>query len=203
MKYIKGPDFPTGGIIQGVDGIKKAYETGKGKIVVRSKVDEETLRNGRQQLIVTEIPYEVNKSSLVKRIDELRADKKVDGIIEVRDETDRTGLRIAIELKKDVNAEAIKNYLFKNSDLQIAYNFNMVAISDGRPKLMGIRQIIDSYLNHQIEVVANRTKYDLDHAEKRMHIVEGLMKALSILDEVITLIRNSKNKKDAKDNLVL
>ncbi|MDO0965540.1 DNA topoisomerase IV subunit A [Staphylococcus haemolyticus] len=202
MKYIKGPDFPTGGIIQGVDGIKKAYETGKGKIVVRSKVDEETLRNGRQQLIVTEIPYEVNKSSLVKRIDELRADKKVDGIIEVRDETDRTGLRIAIELKKDVNAEAIKNYLFKNSDLQIAYNFNMVAISDGRPKLMGIRQIIDRYLNHQIEVVANRTKYDLDHAEKRMHIVEGLMKALSILDEVITLIRNSKNKKDAKDNLV-
>ncbi|MEX5894334.1 DNA topoisomerase IV subunit A [Staphylococcus haemolyticus] len=202
MKYIKGPDFPTGGIIQGVDGIKKAYETGKGKIVVRSKVDEETLRNGCQQLIVTEIPYEVNKSSLVKRIDELRADKKVDGIIEVRDETDRTGLRIAIELKKDVNAEAIKNYLFKNSDLQIAYNFNMVAISDGRPKLMGIRQIIDSYLNHQIEVVANRTKYDLDHAEKRMHIVEGLMKALSILDEVITLIRNSKNKKDAKDNLV-
>lgn len=202
MKYIKGPNFPTGGIIQGVDGIKKAYETGKGKIVVRSKVDEETLRNGRQQLIVTEIPYEVNKSSLVKRIDELRADKKVDGIIEVRDETDRTGLRIAIELKKDVNAEAIKNYLFKNSDLQIAYNFNMVAISDGRPKLMGIRQIIDSYLNHQIEVVANRTKYDLDHAEKRMHIVEGLMKALSILDEVITLIRNSKNKKDAKDNLV-
>ena len=202
MKYIKGPDFPTGGIIQGVDGIKKAYETGKGKIVVRSKVDEETLRNGRQQLIVTEIPYEVNKSSLVKRIDELRADKKVEGIIEVRDETDRTGLRIAIELKKDVNAEAIKNYLFKNSDLQIAYNFNMVAISDGRPKLMGIRQIIDSYLNHQIEVVANRTKYDLDHAEKRMHIVEGLMKALSILDEVITLIRNSKNKKDAKDNLV-
>ncbi|WP_085060425.1 DNA topoisomerase IV subunit A [Staphylococcus haemolyticus] len=202
MKHIKGPDFPTGGIIQGVDGIKKAYETGKGKIVVRSKVDEETLRNGRQQLIVTEIPYEVNKSSLVKRIDELRADKKVDGIIEVRDETDRTGLRIAIELKKDVNAEAIKNYLFKNSDLQITYNFNMVAISDGRPKLMGIRQIIDSYLNHQIEVVANRTKYDLDHAEKRMHIVEGLMKALSILDEVITLIRNSKNKKDAKDNLV-
>lgn len=202
MKYLKGPDFPTGGIIQGIDGIKKAYESGKGKIVVRSKVEEEALRNGRKQLIVTEIPYEVNKSSLVKRIDELRADKKVDGIIEVRDETDRTGLRIAIELKKDVNAEAIKNYLFKNSDLQIAYNFNMVAISDGRPKLMGIRKIIDSYLSHQIEVVTNRTKYDLDHAEKRMHIVEGLMKALSILDEVIALIRNSKNKKDAKENLI-
>ncbi|MFW3590656.1 DNA topoisomerase IV subunit A [Staphylococcus caprae] len=202
MKHIKGPDFPTGGIIQGVDGIKKAYESGKGKIVVRSRVDEEELRSGRKQLIVTEIPYEVNKSSLVKRIDELRADKKVDGIVEVRDETDRTGLRIAIELKKDVNSESIKNYLYKNSDLQISYNFNMVAISDGRPKLMGLREIIESYLNHQIEVVTNRTRYDLDHAEKRMHIVEGLMKALSILDEVIALIRNSKNKKDAKDNLV-
>ena len=202
MKHIKGPDFPTGGIIQGIDGIKKAYETGKGKIVVRSRVDEEELRSGRKQLIITEIPYEVNKSSLVKRIDELRADKKVDGIVEVRDETDRTGLRIAIELKKDVNSESIKNYLYKNSDLQISYNFNMVAISDGRPKLMGLREIIESYLNHQIEVVTNRTRYDLDHAEKRMHIVEGLMKALSILDEVIALIRNSKNKKDAKDNLV-
>lgn len=202
MKYIKGPDFPTGGIIQGVDGIKKAYESGKGRIIVRSKVEEETLRNGRKQLIITEIPYEVNKSSLVKRIDELRADKKVDGIVEVRDETDRTGLRIAIELKKDVNSESIKNYLYKNSDLQISYNFNMVAISDGRPKLTGIRQIIDSYLNHQIEVVANRTKFELDNAEKRMHIVEGLIKALSILDKVIELIRSSKNKRDAKENLI-
>ncbi|HDE3715870.1 TPA: DNA topoisomerase IV subunit A [Staphylococcus aureus] len=202
MKYIKGPDFPTGGIIQGIDGIKKAYESGKGRIIVRSKVEEETLRNGRKQLIITEIPYEVNKSSLVKRIDELRADKKVDGIVEVRDETDRTGLRIAIELKKDVNRESIKNYLYKNSDLQISYNFNMVAISDGRPKLMGIRQIIDSYLNHQIEVVANRTKFELDNAEKRMHIVEGLIKALSILDKVIELIRSSKNKRDAKENLI-
>ncbi|HDD0319157.1 TPA: DNA topoisomerase IV subunit A [Staphylococcus aureus] len=202
MKYIKGPDFPTGGIIQGIDGIKKAYESGKGRIIVRSKVEEETLRNGRKQLIITEIPYEVNKSSLVKRIDELRADKKVDGIVEVRDETDRTGLRIAIELKKDVNSESIKNYLYKNSDLQISYNFNMVAISDGRPKLMGIRQIIDSYLNHRIEVVANRTKFELDNAEKRMHIVEGLIKALSILDKVIELIRSSKNKRDAKENLI-
>ncbi|HCZ8296809.1 TPA: DNA topoisomerase IV subunit A [Staphylococcus aureus] len=202
MKYIKGPDFPTGGIIQGIDGIKKAYESGKGRIIVRSKVEEETLRNGRKQLIITEIPYEVNKGSLVKRIDELRADKKVDGIVEVRDETDRTGLRIVIELKKDVNSESIKNYLYKNSDLQISYNFNMVAISDGRPKLMGIRQIIDSYLNHQIEVVANRTKFELDNAEKRMHIVEGLIKALSILDKVIELIRSSKNKRDAKENLI-
>ena len=202
MKYIKGPDFSTGGIIQGIDGIKKAYESGKGKIVIRSKVETETLRNGRSQIIVTEIPYEVNKSNLVKKIDELRADKKVDGIIEVRDETDSTGLRVAIELKKDVNSEAILNYLYKNTDLQVTYNFNMVAISDGRPKQMGIKEIIDSYLNHQIEVVTNRTNYDLSQAESRMHIVEGLMKALSILDEVIALIRNSKNKKDAKDNLV-
>ena len=202
MKYIKGPDFPTGGIIQGIDGIKKAYETGKGKIVVRSKVDVEELRNGIKELIVTELPYEVNKSALVKKMDELRADKKVDGIVEVRDETDRTGLRIAIELKKDVNSEAVTNYLYKNTDLQVAYNFNMVAISDGRPLLMGIRQFIDSYLNHQIDVVTKRTRFELDNAESRMHIVEGLMKALSILDEVIKLIRNSKNKKDAKDNLV-
>lgn len=202
MKSIKGPDFPTGGIIQGIDGIKKAYETGKGKIIVRSKTEIETLRNGRSQIVVTEIPYEVNKSSLVKKIDELRADKKVDGIVEVRDETDRSGLRVAVELKKDVNATAILNYLFKNTDLQVAYNFNMVAISEGRPKLMGIKPMIDSYLNHQIEVVTRRTQYDLSHAEARMHIVEGLIKALSILDEVIAIIRNSKNKSDAKNNLV-
>ncbi|MDW5471673.1 DNA topoisomerase IV subunit A [Staphylococcus equorum] len=202
MKYIKGPDFPTGGIIQGIDGIKKAYETGKGKIIVRSKVELEELRNGRKELIVTEVPYEVNKSSLVKKMDELRADKKVDGIVEVRDETDRTGLRIAIELKKDVNSEAVANFLYKNTDLQVAYNFNMVAISDGRPILMGIRQFIDSYINHQIDVVTKRTRYELNHAESRMHIVEGLMKALSILDAVIKLIRSSKNKKDAKNNLV-
>ena len=202
MKYIKGPDFPTGGIIQGIDGIKKAYESGKGKIVVRSKVNVEELRNGRKELIVTELPYEVNKSALVKKMDELRADKKVDGIVEVRDETDRTGLRIAIELKKDVNSEAVANYLYKNTDLQVSYNFNMVAISEGRPVLMDVRQFIDSYLNHQIDVVTKRTRFELDNAESRMHIVEGLMKALSILDQVIKLIRNSKNKKDAKDNLV-
>ncbi|MCS4485378.1 DNA topoisomerase IV subunit A [Staphylococcus americanisciuri] len=202
MKYIKGPDFPTGGIIQGIDGIQKAYETGKGKVIVRAKAETETLRNGRSQIVIAEIPYEVNKGSLVKKIDELRADKKVEGIVEVRDETDRSGLRVAIELKKDVNATSILNYLYKNTDLQVAYNFNMVAISEGRPKLMGIKQIIDCYLNHQIEVVSRRTRYDLKHAEERMHIVEGLMKALSILDEVIALIRESKNKRDAKENLV-
>ncbi|MDQ7193490.1 DNA topoisomerase IV subunit A [Staphylococcus felis] len=202
MKYVKGPDFPTGGIVQGIDGIQKAYESGKGKVVIRAKADEESLRNGRKQIIVTEIPYEVNKSNLVKKIDELRADKKVDGIVEVRDETDRSGLRIAIEVKKDVNTTSILNFLYKNTDLQVAYNFNMVAISEGRPKLMGIKAILDSYVNHQIEVVSRRTQYDLANAEERMHIVEGLMKALSVLDEVIAIIRNSKNKRDAKDNLV-
>ncbi|MGV3243892.1 DNA topoisomerase IV subunit A [Staphylococcus sp. 11261D007BR] len=202
MKYIKGPDFPTGGIVQGIDGIQKAYETGKGKVVIRAKTEEESLRNGRSQIIITEVPYEVNKSALVKKIDELRADKKVDGIVEVRDETDRSGLRIAIEVKKDVNTESILNYLFKNTDLQVTYNFNMVAISEGRPKLMGIQTIIDNYIDHQIEVVTRRTKYDLNNAEERMHIVEGLMKALSVLDEVIATIRQSKNKRDAKDNLV-
>lgn len=203
MKVLPGPDFPTGGIIMGKAGIKQAYETGKGKIQVRGKVEIEKLRGGREEIIVTEIPFEVNKSNLVKRIDELRADKKVDGIIEVRDETDRNGLRIAIELKKDANSEGILNFLYKNTDLQVAYNFNMVAISDRRPKLLGVTQMLNSFIMHQKEVVTRRSQFEYDQAEKRMHIVEGLIKALSILDEVIELIRASKNKADAKQNLIL
>ncbi|UBH23382.1 DNA topoisomerase IV subunit A [Macrococcus armenti] len=202
MKVLPGPDFPTGGIIMGKAGIKQAYETGKGKIQVRGKVEIEKLRGGREEIIVTEIPFEVNKSNLVKRIDELRADKKVDGIIEVRDETDRNGLRIAIELKKDANSEGILNFLYKNTDLQVAYNFNMVAISDRRPKLLGVTQMLNSFIMHQKEVVTRRSQFDYDQAEKRMHIVEGLIKALSILDEVIEVIRASKNKADAKQNLI-
>jgi topoisomerase IV subunit A len=202
MTVIKGPDFPTGGIIQGIDGIKKAYETGKGKIIVRSKADIEDLRGGKQQIVVTEIPYEVNKANLVKKIDEFRFDRKVEGISEVRDETDRTGLRIVIELKKDADANGVLNYLYKNSDLQVAYNFNMVAIAKKRPKLLGIRELLDAYIEHQKEVVLRRTKYELDKAKERQHIVEGLMKALSILDEVIATIRASKDKRDAKDNLI-
>lgn len=202
MTVIKGPDFPTGGIIQGVDGIKKAYETGKGKIIVRSKADIEELRGGKQQIVVTEIPYEVNKANLVKKIDEFRFDRKVEGISEVRDETDRTGLRIVIELKKDADANGVLNYLYKNSDLQVAYNFNMVAIAKKRPKLLGIRELLDAYIEHQKEVVLRRTKFELDKAKERQHIVEGLMKALSILDEVIATIRASKDKRDAKDNLI-
>ncbi|WP_066304821.1 DNA topoisomerase IV subunit A [Bacillus sp. FJAT-29814] len=202
LTVIKGPDFPTGGIIQGLDGIKKAYETGKGKIIVRGKTEIEEIRGGKQQIVITEIPYEVNKANLVKKIDELRFDRKVEGISEVRDETDRTGLRIAIELKKDADAEGILAFLFKNSDLQVTYNFNMVAIYNKRPKLMGLRELLDAYISHQKEVVTRRTKFDLAKAKERQHIVEGLMKALSILDEVIATIRASKDKRDAKDNLI-
>ena len=141
MKIIKGPDFPTGGIIQGIDGIKKAYETGKGKIIVRRKTEIETIRGGKQQIVITEIPYEQNKANMVKKMDEFRLDRKVEGIAEVRDETDRTGLRIVIELKKDADAEGVLHYLFKNSDLQVSYNFNMVAIYNKRPMLMGLREL--------------------------------------------------------------
>ncbi|WJV16824.1 DNA topoisomerase IV subunit A [Rossellomorea marisflavi] len=202
MTVMKGPDFPTGGIIQGIDGIRKAYETGKGKIVVRGKAEIESIRGSKQQIVITEIPYEINKANLVKKMDEFRVDRKVEGIAEVRDETDRQGLRVVVELKKDADATGVLNYLFKNSDLQITYNFNMVAISNRRPKLMGLRQLLDSYIAHQKEVVTNRTKYDLNKAKDRQHIVEGLMKALSILDQVIATIRASKDKRDAKNNLI-
>jgi len=202
MQYIKGPDFPTGGIIQGVDGIKKAYETGKGKIIVRGKAEFETIRGGKKQIVVTEIPFEVNKANLVKRIDEFRLDRKVEGISEVRDETDRTGLRIVIELKKEADPEGVLNYLYKNSDLQVPYNFNMVAIHNRHPKLMGLRELLDAYIGHRRDVVTKRSQFDLEKARARQHIVDGLMKALSILDEVIATIRASKDKRDAKDNLI-
>lgn len=202
MRFIKGPDFPTGGIIQGVEGMKKAYENGKGKVVVRGLADIETIRGGREQIVITEIPYEVNKANLVKRIDEFRLDRKIDGISEVRDETDRTGLRIVIELKKDADSAGILNYLYKNSDLQITYNFNMVAIYNRRPKLMKLTDMLDAYIDHQKDVVTKRTKFELNKAKERLHILEGLMKALSILDEVIATIRASKDKRDAKNNLI-
>lgn len=202
MEFIPGPDFPTGGIVQGVDGIRKAYQTGRGRIVVRAKTEIVDLRGGRQQINVTEIPYEVNKAQLVKRINDLRLAKKVEGIVEARDETDRSGLRIAIELKRNANAEGILNYLLKNTDLQINYNFNMVAIDDQRPMRVGLKHILTSYLAFQKTVVRRRTSYNLHKAQHRLHIVEGLIKALSILDQVIKTIRASKNRKDAKQNLV-
>lgn len=202
MQFIKGPDFPTGGILQGLDGIKKAYETGRGRAMLRAKTEIEALRGGKSSIVVTEIPYEVNKAVLVKKIDEIRLLKKVEGIAEVRDESDRDGLRIVIELKKNANAEGILNYLFKNTDLQISYNFNMVAIDHMRPKHVGLKQILTSYLEHQRAVTTKRTEFDLNKAKQREHIVIGLIKALSILDQVIKVIRASKNRKDATKNLV-
>ena len=198
MNYIKGPDFPTGGIACGLDGIKSAYETGRGKIIIRSKIKVE-----KNKIIIFEIPYEVNKNILVKKIDEIRIDKKIDGIIEVRDESDKEGLQIAIDLKKDANSEHILNYLYKNTDLQVSYNFNMVVIEKRRPKLLGIIPILDAYITHQREVIFKRTTFDLEHAKARYHIVEGLIKAISILDEVIKTIRVSKNRQDAIENLVI
>lgn len=202
MQFIKGPDFPTGGIIQGLSGIKDAYATGRGKIMVRAKTHIEDLRGGKQQIVVSELPYEVNKANLVKKIDELRVNKKVDGIAEVRDESDRFGLSVVIELKKQANAEGILTYLFKNTDLQIAYNFNMVAIADMQPKQLGIKPMLEAYLAHRRDVVTRRTQFDLDKAQARQHIVEGLIKMLSILDQVIATIRHSLDKSDAKHNLV-
>lgn len=201
MTVIKGPDFPTGGVIQGIDGIKKAYETGRGKIIVRAKSEIEPLKGSKEQIVITEIPYEVNKANLVKKMDEMRLDKRLEGIAEVRDESDRSGLRIVVELKKDVSGEPILKYLLKNTDLQVTYNFNMIAIYNRRPTMMSLPLLLDAYIAHQKEVVTRRSKFDLKKAKDRLHIVEGLMKALSILDEVIATIRASKDKKDAKSNL--
>ncbi|MDX8047058.1 DNA topoisomerase IV subunit A [Gracilibacillus sp. S3-1-1] len=202
LEIIKGPDFPTGGIIQGYEGLKKAYQTGKGKVVVRGKATIEPLKGNREQIVIDEIPYEVNKAALVKRMDELRIDRKVEGIAEVRDETDRTGLRIVVELKKNADSQGVLNYLYKNTDLQITYHFNMVAIKDKTPQLLNLTQMIDAYVNHQKEVVTRQTRFDLNKAEKRAHIVEGLIKAVSILDELIQTIRASKDKQDAKKRIM-
>lgn len=203
MKYIPGPDFPTGGILQGKEEIKKAYETGKGKVILRSKTKIEDTKGGKQQIVINEIPYEVNKANLVKKMDEIRLNKRIDGIAEVRDETDRTGLQIVVELKKEANAQGILNYLFKNTELQINYNFNMVAIDNMRPQQVGLKRILESYIKHRREVIEKRSRFELQKAQKRQHIVDGLIKALSILDEVIATIRGSKDKKDAKNNLVV
>ena len=201
LEIIKGPDFPTGGVIYEAEGINKAFTTGKGKVVVRAKVDIQKIK-GKTNIIVTEIPFDVFKSNITRKIDEIRIDKKIEGIVEVRDETDKEGLRIVIELKQGANTDLILNYLYKNTELQTTYNYNMIAIVNRRPRLLGIMDILDAHLAHYKEVVLKRTAFDLAHAKKRLHIVEGLIKAISILDEVIRVIRASKNKSDAKDNLV-
>ena len=201
MKIVKGPDFPTGGIIYGENEIYKAYSSGKGKIIVRSRYTYEK-NNGKDQIIITEIPFEVNKAQLVRKINEIRIDKKIDGIAEVRDESDKEGLRIAIDLKSGASKELITNYLLKNTELQTNYSFNMVAIVDRRPKQLGIIPILKAYIAHQEEVVIRRTKFDYAFASGKLHITEGLVKALDLLDEVIIVIRGSKNKSDAKENLI-
>lgn len=202
MEFLPGPDFPTGAIIQGKSEIKKAYETGKGKVVVRSQTKIEELKGGKKEIVVTEIPYELNKATLVKKIDDVRVNAKVAGIAEVRDESDRDGLRIAIELRKDADAELILNYLLKYTDLQVNYNFNMVAIDNATPRQVGIVPILSSYISHKRDIIRSRSIFDRDKAEKRLHIVEGLIRVLSILDEVIALIRASDNKADARENLM-
>ena len=201
LDIVKGPDFPTGGIACGIDGIRDAFKTGRGKVIVRCKYDI-VKEKGKEKIVISEIPYDVNKAMLVNKIDGIRIDKKIDGMAEVRDESDREGLRIVIDLKAGANPELILAYLFKNTDLQISYNYNMVAIVNRVPKTLGILEILDAYIAHQKEVIIKRSEFDLAKNEKEMHIVEGLIKCLSILDEVIKVIRASKNKSDAKNNLV-
>lgn len=201
-EIIKGPDFPTGGIVEGLDGIKSAFKTGRGKLIVTSK-SEFQKNKGKDQIVISEIPFEVNKALLVKKIDDIRFEKKLDGIAEVRDESDKdSNVRIVIDLKPGADKELVLNYLLKNTELQTTYNYNMVCIDKRRPRLLGIIPIIDAYIDHQKDVILKRTNFDLAFARKEMHITEGLVKAISILDEVIAVIRASKNKPDAIENLV-
>ncbi|MEG0423943.1 MAG: DNA topoisomerase IV subunit A [Erysipelotrichaceae bacterium] len=201
MEYIQGPDFPTGGIVQGIEGIKDAFRSGKGKIVIRSKVEIVTTKTN-QQIIVKEIPYEVIKCNMVRKIDDIRLNKLIDGIIDVRDESDRNGLRVAIDIKKDCDANLILNYLYKNTDLQVSYNYNVIAIVNKRPVQMGLAAMLDAFIAHRQEVIEKRSHYLLDKKEARCHILEGLIKAISVLDEIIALIRSSKDKADSKRAII-
>ncbi len=202
MQVVRGPDFPTGGIVMGTDGIKEAYRTGKGRIYIRSRTLIEDVRGGKQQIVITEIPYGVVKSRLVTAMEAIRLEKKVEGIAEVRDESGRNGLRIVVELKKDADAQGILNYLLKKTDLQITYNFNMVAIVDKAPRQLGLKEMLLAYVAHQREVVTRRTRFDLDKAEHREHILLGLAKAIDILDEIVATIRQSKHRQEAQERLM-
>jgi topoisomerase-4 subunit A len=202
MEFVKGPDFPTGGIVQGLDGIKEAYNTGKGRIIIRSKTQITELKGGKKQIEITEIPYGVVKSNLVRKMDGIRLDKEVPGMTMVRDDSSREGLSIVIELTADADTGAVLNYLYKKTDLQISYNFNMVAIHNQRPERVGLKTALQAYIDFRKEVITKRTQFDLKKAMARQHIVEGLIKMLSILDAVIETIRGSENRKNAKDNLV-
>ncbi len=202
LEIMPGPDFPTGGIILGTEGIREAFLTGTGAVIVRSKYSIEDMDNGAKRVVITEIPYDTVKSKTVEKVEQLRMDGKIPDVSEVRDESGRDGLRIAIDLKKNANVSAIMAYLFKNTDLQVSVNYNMVSICDRRPMRLGVLPILDAYINHYKQVVTNRTNFDLIKAKKRLHIVEGLVKMISILDEVIRIIRASKNKADSKQNLI-
>lgn len=201
MNFVKGPDFPTGAIVQGKEGLISAYETGRGRIIVRSKT-QIIKEKGKHKIIVTEIPFDVNKAQLIKRIEDLKAEKKLDGIGDIRDESDRFGLSISIDLKKNSDPEEILNFLFKNTDLQVSYNFNMIAIDDGKPRQLGLKDILTAYLDHRKSVILKQTKFFLNKAQKRTHIVNGLVKAISILDKVIQTIRASENRLAAMQNLM-
>ncbi|MGD9887417.1 MAG: DNA topoisomerase IV subunit A [Bacilli bacterium] len=201
MKIVQGPDFPTGGIVQGIEGIRSAYETGRGKIIINSKT-EIVETDAINQLVITEIPYEVNKAMLVKKMSEVYVQKNVDGILDIRDESDRLGLRIVVDLRKDANPDFIRNFFMKSTELSVNYNFNMVAIAEKRPMLMSLKDLLEAYVDHQREVITNRSNFELNQAKRRLHIVSGLIAMTSIIDSVIQTIRNSANKKDAKDNLI-
>ena len=202
MKVLPGPDFPTGGVVMGKSGIRKAYETGRGTIIVRAKVDIEEAKNGRQRIVVHEIPYMVNKARLIERIAELAREKEIEGITDINDETDREGMRIVIDVRRDASAEVILNNLYKMTLMQTAFNFNMLAIVNGAPKVLSLKQILQHYLEHQINVVRRRTEFDLKKAQSRDHIVQGLLIALDHIDEIIKIIREAQTSEIAKEQLI-
>ena len=202
LEVVKGPDFPTGATIYGTSGIEQALRTGRGRIVVRANMEVEPMNNGRQRIVVSEIPYQVNKARLIEKIADLVKDKRIEGISDLRDESDRHGMRIVIELKRDANAKVIMNQLYKNSQLQDVFSVNMLALVNNEPKVLNLKQMLKYYLKHQEEVVTRRTQYDLEKAQARAHILEGLLIALDHIDEIISIIRGSKNVAEAKERLI-
>ncbi len=202
MEAIPGPDFPTGGIVMGKSGIRKAYETGRGTVVLRAKVDIEEQKNGKQQIIIHELPYMVNKARLIERISELAREKEIDGITAIHDESDRDGMRVTIDIRRDVSASVVLNNLYKMTLMQTSFGFNMLAIVDGTPKILSLKQILQYYLKHQVEVIRRRTEFDLRKAKARAHILAGLRIALDHIQAIIDIIRKSESGDVAKDRLM-
>lgn len=202
MKYIKAPDFPTGALIMGREGIKKAYATGRGNVVIRAKAEIENMSGNRQRIVITEIPYQVNKAALIEKIADLVKEKKIDGISDLRDESDREGMRIVIEIKRDANANIILNQLYKHTQLQSSFSIIMLALHQGQPKIMNLKEMLKHYIDHQKEIIVRRTKYDLNKAEERAHILEGLRIALDHIDEIISILRGSKTVNEAKEKMM-